>query len=50
MITKNIKNEKLIILIHSLFLHSFNHDKMKKLVDFITVMPPEDAGKNRGHK
>lgn len=31
-------------------LFSFNHDKMKKLIDFITVMPPDDATKNRGHK
>ena len=29
---------------------SFDHDKMKKLIDFITTMPPEDAGKDRGHK
>lgn len=28
----------------------FDHDKMKKLIDFITVMPPEDADKKRGHK
>jgi len=29
---------------------SFNHDKMKKLIDFVTVMPADDAGQKRGHK
>jgi hypothetical protein len=31
-------------------LYSFDHDKMKDLVDLITVMPPENASHNRGHK
>ncbi len=33
-----------------LSLSSFNHDKMKRLIDFVTVMPPDDAGQKRGHK
>jgi hypothetical protein len=28
----------------------FDHDKMKRLIDFITVMPPSDADQKRGHK
>ena len=28
----------------------FDHDKLKVLIDYITVMPPEDADHNRGHK
>jgi hypothetical protein len=35
-------NEKLI--------KYFDHDKLKVLIDYITVMPKEDAGHNRGHK
>ena len=35
---------------NSKLLTYFNHDKMKKLIDFITVMPTHDATKNRGHK
>lgn len=38
---KNL-NEKLI--------GYFDHDKLNKLVDLITVMPPEDASHSRGHK
>lgn len=34
---------------HSNFL-SFDHEKMKKLVDLISQMPPEDASHTRGHK
>jgi hypothetical protein len=29
---------------------SFDHEKIKKLVDLITIMPPEEASHNRGHK
>ena len=29
---------------------SFTHEKLKKLIDLITVMPPQDAEKNRGYK
>jgi len=29
---------------------SFDHEKMKSLVDLITVMPAENATHNRGHK
>ena len=28
----------------------FDHEKLMKLVDYITVMPPEDAEHQRGHK
>jgi hypothetical protein len=28
----------------------FDHEKLKILVDYITVMPSKDAGHNRGHK
>src|SRR5258708_6404061 len=28
----------------------FDHSKIKKLVDLITVMPPENASHTRGHK
>ena len=28
----------------------FNHDKLKVLIDYITVMPEDDAGQARGHK
>ena len=35
---------------NSKLLAYFNHDKMKKLIDFITVMPSNDATNNRGHK
>jgi len=30
--------------------YSFDHEKMKSLVDLITVMPPDNANHNRGHK
>ncbi len=29
---------------------SFDHDKIKRLIDMITVMPPENASHLRGHK
>ena len=29
---------------NSNFAYSFDHEKLKRLVDFITVMPNEDAG------
>ena len=32
------------------FASSFTHEQLKKLIDFITVMPPEDATHARGHK
>jgi len=28
----------------------FDHDKLKVLIDYITVMPDKDAGHSRGHK
>ena len=31
-------------------MYSFNHEKLRKLVDYITVMPPEGASHARGHK
>ena len=47
----NLFNSKHFKLIFMAFLpwfyltwtNSFDHDKLKRLVDFITVMPPEDA-------
>jgi hypothetical protein len=30
--------------------HSFDHDKLKKLIDYITAMPPQNATHQRGHK
>jgi hypothetical protein len=38
---KNL-NDKLI--------NYFDHDKLKHLIDLITVMPPDNASHNRGHK
>lgn len=35
---------------NSKLLEYFDHDKMKKLIDFITVMPTSEDTKNRGHK
>lgn len=32
------------------FCFSFDHERMKSLVDLITVMPEETATHNRGHK
>jgi len=32
------------------FISSFNHDKMKKLIDYITVMPDESSSHDVGHK
>ena len=31
-------------------LYSFDHERMKKMVDLVTVMPSEDSTHNRGHK
>jgi hypothetical protein len=30
--------------------YSFDHAKIKQLIDLITVMPPDNASHNRGHK
>jgi hypothetical protein len=35
---------------NSKLLQYFTHEQLKKLIDFITVMPPEDATHARGHK
>jgi hypothetical protein len=29
---------------------SFNHERMKQLIDYITVMPAENANHDVGHK
>jgi hypothetical protein len=31
-------------------LYSFTHQKLARLVDYITQMPPDDCSHDRGHK
>jgi hypothetical protein len=31
-------------------MNSFDHERMNKLIDLITVMPPDNATHQRGHK
>ena len=52
--TRSFLHSKCLILakwsVNFVSLSSFNHDKMKKLIDYITVMPDEDASHDVGHK
>lgn len=50
MILRNLPNSNIITNLFPLFHYSFNKTRVNELIDYITVMPPDDCSHDRGHK